>query len=436
MKVRHLNSDSAHPRHASPPDIAGRLPFPSLCAIFLAADTFPPLLAYLHISRSLAVGLIVAAALAIVLVSVNFAIISARAGDQTFFHARANSLVLIGVTLALICVHGTIASRIVPIDFDRFALSFIPLVFLLAGATSVAYVLRTATPQQIDSMAWVCFWTFVGFLLLRFIHLEPDASAYNKPLFPFSEPSHFALAFGPLYLYRSITAPKRWQLTWIAFGVVIAVIIRDATLLAFAFGAAMLCRRLLFLASTAVVAILTTAATHFTYFTSRADISSHSRNLSVLVYIQGWEFLWRSLHLSHGWGIGFQQLGTFPLHLSITQIIRSYTNGSALNTMGGGFLFSKLGSEFGVFGVLLAIAFGILCINSIVKLRGTNAVPHQHMFARCIIVAFGVDMFIRGPGYFFGAPMLFLGAVLSLSPGSGLLRRKLSTSGAETLALR
>lgn len=436
MKLCHFNSGSTHPRYSSPPGIAGRLPFFSLCAIFLAAETLPSLVVYFHISNSLAAGLIVAAAIAIALVSVNFAIVSARTGGQTVFHAHANSIVLIGTTLALICAHGVIASRLVPVDFHRFALSLIPLVFLLAGATSIAYVLRTATPRQIDSMVWVCFWIFIGFIILYLIHLEPDSSAFNRAFFPFPEPSHFALAFGPIYLYRSISAPRHRQLAWIAFGAITALVVRDVTLLAFAVGAAVLCRRLLILTFAAACVILTTAATHLSYFTSRADISSHSRNLSALVYLQGWELLLRSLRLSHGWGLGFQQLGTFPLHVSITRVIRGYTQGSALNTMNGSFVFSKFASELGVFGVLLTIAFIILCIKSIVKLRAASGSVPQDTLARCIIVAFGVDMFIRGPGYFYGAPLLFLGAALSLSPGYGLLRRKTSRDGAETLVLR
>ena len=435
MRTRSIISHPVDCRSSSPLDIAGRLPFFSLCTIFLAADTLPPLIVYLRISSSLAAGLIVAAALAIALVAVNFAVISTRSGKQTLLQARANSIVLIGTTLALICVHGMIASRLVPVNFHRFALSLIPLVFLLAGATSIAYVLRTATQRQIDSMAWVCFWTFVCFLFLRVFHFEPDSSIYPKALFPFTEPSHFALAFGPIYLYRSIAAPKRQQWVWLAFGVLSAIVLKNATLLAFAFGAAMLCRRLLLLTSVATIAILTTAATHLSYFTSRADITSHSRNLSVLVYIQGWEFLWRSLILSHGWGLGFQQLGIVPLHLGITRLIRSYANGVTLNTMGGSFVFSKLGSEFGVFGVFLAVCFGILCIKSIMRLRSMTSLKHS-TFARCIIISFGIDMFIRGTGYFYGAPLLFIGAALSLSSGFGLGHRQVAQSGSETLVLR
>lgn len=432
MKATSLTSDPANFCQRNTPYIAGQLPLASICAIFLAADTVPPLLFYLHIGSSLTPGFMIAAAIAIVLVSINFGIVSARSGGPSLLDMRANSVVFIGVTLALICIHGMIASQLVPIDFHRFALSLIPLVFLLASAASIAYVLRSATPGQIDAMAWVCFWAFIGFLLLRVLHLEPNASAYHKPLFPFSEPSHFALAFGPIFLYRSITAPKRWQLAWIAFCVITAVIVRNATLIAFAFGAAMLCRRLLLVTSVATIAILSTAATHLSYFTSRADISSHSRNLSVLVYVQGWGFLWHSLVLTHGWGLGFQQLGISPLHLAVTQLIQRYTNGTALNTKGGGFLFSKLGSEFGIFGVIIAITFIILCIGSIRRLRTTSS-PQQDTLARCLIVAFGIDMFVRGSGYFYGQSILFVGAILSVYRGSQAGHRCAPTSRDEAL---
>lgn len=437
MPTLPTNSSNVSPgdSHPSQLAIAGRLPLFSLCVIFLLTCTLPPLLVYLHVSSTLAAGLTVAAALAILLVLVNFAVISAHSGNRPLLQARGNSVVLLGVLLALTVIHGVIASQFVPINVHRFALSLIPLTFLISGAIALSYALKTATPRQIDTMARVCFWAFMGIILLRLAHLEPATAAYHKPVFPFSEPSHFALAFGPFYLYRSVTARRKHQLAWLAFGVAVAVTLRSETFLAFTFGAAILCRRLLLLTSVAALAILTTAATHLSYFTSRTDITAHSRNLSVLVYIQGWEFLWRSLVLSRGWGLGFQQLGTFPLHLAITRLIRRYANGTALNTMGGSFVLSKLGSEFGIFGLLLTVAFSALCLTSIAKLRRLAHMQHD-TFARCVIVAFGVDMFIRGTGYFYGAALLFLGALLSLSPGYGLLRRHVSKRHGEALILQ
>jgi hypothetical protein len=38
-------------------------------------------------------------------------------------------------------------------------------------------------------------------LLLKFLGLEPLSNIYEKPLFPFTETSHFVLAFVPMLLY-------------------------------------------------------------------------------------------------------------------------------------------------------------------------------------------------------------------------------------------
>ena len=414
---------------------AGRLPLFSLCTITLLTCTAPPLLVYLHVSSTLAAGLILAAALAVLLVLINFAVQSSHPGDRALLQAPGSSVVFVSAILALVVIHGMIAAQLGPFNDRRFTLSLIPLTFLLAGAIALSYALKTATTLQIDTMVRVCFLAFMGLILLRLAHIEPDSATYTKPVFPFTEPSHFALAFAPFYLYLSITARKRHQLLWLGAGVGIAVALRSETFLAFTFGAALLCRRLLLLTSLAALALLTGAAAHLAYFTSRTDISAHSRNLSVLVYIQGWELLWRSLIVSRGWGLGFQQLGTFPLHLSITRLISHSANGTELNTMGGSFVLSKLGSEFGIFGLILAISFSSLCLKCIVKLQRLAQVQHD-TFARCVIVAFGVDMFIRGTGYFYGAALLFLAATLSLSPGYGLLRRYISTRTGATLILQ
>jgi hypothetical protein len=153
------------------------------------------------------------------------------------------------------------------------------------------------------------------------------------------------------------------------------------------------------------------------------------------VYLQGWEFVWRALTISHGWGLGFQQLGIHPMHLAISRLIRAANHGKGLNMKGGSFVFSKLSSEFGMFGIALAIAYLYFCMKSMVTLRTTKTFQHD-TFPRCVIVSFGVDLFVRGIGYFYGPAMLFLAAVYSLSPRYDLLRRALSARARDILVLR
>lgn len=414
--------------------VTDRLPLLFLALAILCTEFIPPLPVYLQLTNTLAFGTIVAGALAILLVLANTTIIATKRRHLTLADASMNSLLFVGVLIALICVHGVLAARLVPMDSQRFVLSLIPLSFLLAGGLALGSALRNASPDDLHNVSWICFWVFVGIVIQRLLGLEPRAAAFNKPTFPFTETSHFALAFGPIYLYRSVTAPRQHKVMWIAFGLALAVVLKSATLVAFAFGAALLCRRLLLLMLAVTVVLLAGATAHLSYFTSRADISSHSKNISALVYLQGWEFIWRSLRLTHGWGLGFQQLGIHPFNLSVSRIIREMNNGKTLNTMGGSFTFSKLASEFGVFGVALGITYLYFCFRSIRILRSTESFRSDTL-ARCIVVAFGVDMFVRGIGYFYGDALLFLGAASSLAPAYALLRHGVSRDRRKLLVL-
>jgi hypothetical protein len=171
------------------------------------------------------------------------------------------------------------------------------------------------------------------------------------------------------------------------------------------------------------------------YFTSRADISTHSSNVSALVYVQGWAFIVHSLFITRGWGLGFQQLGVHPFGLAISKLIRAANSGVWLNSDDGGFLLSKLGSEFGVFGIAACIAYGILCLKSIAKVRRSRVIGHD-TFARCVVIAFSVDLFIRGMGYFYGSPLLFLGCMLSILPPYKVLRHGSTSSHDSLIVLR
>lgn len=424
------------PSPACPPDFPRlRYPLFVLCLSIITAIMLPPLPHYIGATKSLAFGMIAAAMIIATIVAINFTILRARNRAPNPLELSAHMLLVLGALVTCILIHGLIANTLSPVNFHRLILSLIPLMFLISGGFAIASALRNATPTQLHNASWIVFWLFIAVIMLRALHLEPHGASFHAPTFPFSETSHFALAFGPFYLYRSITARAKHQVFWILFGLAVAVIIKSATFLVFAFGAALLCRKLLITAGSAALLLLAGAVTHLSYFTSRADISSHSSNLSALVYLQGWELLIRSLIITHGWGLGFQQLGTRNFHLGVSHLIEALNSGTSLNTKGGGFILSKIGSEFGIFGLAAVIWYGLICLKSIRSLRATRAYT-EDTFARCIIVGFGIDIFVRGVGYFYGSPLLFIGAALSLSSGYGILRSSHSADQSCLIVLR
>lgn len=411
------------------------MPVLVLVFLLLCIQLIPPLPVYLNIIKTLAAGTIAVSGLAMALSLITAEVFSRTRREPFFLDLRINGFFFVILLITAVCIHGAIASRLIPMNYLRFVLSLIPLFFLTLGAVALGTTLRSATPAELHTASWFCYWCLICIVVMRLLALEPRASAFTKPMFPFTETSHFVLVFGPIYLYRSVVAPLRHKLLWVAFGLALALLLKSATMIAFAFGAALLCRRLAVLLLSTALVIIAGASSHLTYFTSRADITSHSSNLSALVFLQGWEFILRSLIVSHGWGLGFQQLGLHSLHLPVSRLIRRLTNGKDLNAMGGSFVFSKLASEFGIFGIAAGVAYLIYALRSIRILRNTKSFGPS-TFSRCIIVGFGVDMFIRGTGYFYGEALFFLGALVSLAPQYELLRHGVSRAGQKILALR
>lgn len=406
-----------------------------MCCLILSAEILPPLPVYLHFAHSLSVGTTLAAIIAVSFLTLGATIRSHQARDISLLDARANGLLIGALLIGLVFLHGFAASSYTAIDYHRFSISLAILCILLAGGAAIGLAFRTATPEDLNSASWICFWFFAGVILLRLLKLEPDAQAFPKAMFPYTETSHFALAFGPIYLYRCVTAHRRNRLFWILFGFTLALVLKSATLIAFALGAAVLSRRLTVTLLVTLIGVVAGAASHLSYFAERAELSTHSSNLSALVYLQGWQFVIHSLELSHGWGLGFQQLGVHPFHLAVTRIIQQLANGTPLNSMGGSFIFSKLASEFGIFGILLGIVYLYYTLQTVKTIRNCRTAQRETL-PRCIVIAFGVDMFLRGTGYFYGAPLLFLASIVSLWRPPELLRRHHSSQNRTLVAIR
>ncbi len=390
-----------------------------LCALVLCVQLVPSLPFYFGWADSLAAGMVVAAAFSI-RTGVTCWAIRAPSRREGLMDASAGGLAFILTTIVLIAIHGVVADQMQRINARRFVESLAPLILLLGSGLALGAPLRAARPSQIVFLSWMSFWAMCVIIALRFAGLQPRAGDLGKSTFPFNETSHFALAFGPVFLYRCASARARHRDFWVLLGFALALMLRSGTLLAVAFIGALVGRRFLICLLVAIVAVAVVSA-DLRYFTSRADISSKNKNLSALVYLEGWEMLGDSLVQSDGWGVGFQQLGVHGSDAPATRMIERITGGGDLNITDGSFVMSKFGSEFGVAGLLLVMLYCVLALKSLLLLRAGRGPPGLTLL-RSIIVAYGVDMFVRGTGYFSQSSLLFVGALFALAPVGGLLR--------------
>jgi hypothetical protein len=394
------------------------LPIPAwiLCLVLLTEQLVPSLPYYAGLAPSMALGMVIAAGLCILTLAICWQK-HARAIGRNLLDANANGFVLIGTVLVAVVLHGVIADQIAGIDVGRFAASLIPLLLLLGGGIALGTAIRNASETGVSRMVSLSLCILCAVIVFRLLGLQP--SHYTKSMFPFTETSHFALALGPIYLYKCATARRGRRDLWLLFGLALALLLMSATFLVVVCVAAMVCRRFLVVLAGVILIAAVGLTVELKYFTSRASLSNHSSNLSALVYLEGWEMLDDSLVRSRGWGIGFEQLGLNGSNVSAAEAIRGLTGGADLNLQDGSFVLSKLGSEFGAAGVLLVAGYALLALNCLRALRAGRGSLNER-FARSVVLAYSVDMFVRGTGYFGQSTLLFVAACLALAPTGGL----------------
>ena len=381
-----------------------------LLVLFLAISVvqiLPSLPRYVGLVSSMAAGTAIAAPIVMGLYLCNWAASAAQHREHDG-HVGVRFAVLLGALLLSLPVHAVVADVIHPMHFDRFAGSLALLGILMAGALALGAIMRHASPSDMDRAIRISFGLMCVVIALKVVGIQPGGDRFDKPMFPFSEPSHFTLAFLPLLLYRCTSATGRARLTWLLAGVLIAVVIKSLTLLAGCVLAAVVCRRLL--AVVVVSAILGLGmALDLGYFTERLGFGE-GNNLSGLVYLQGWQLIGESLQLSSGWGLGFQQLGLDGTNVSAASAIYALA-GDNLNLQDGSFVLSKLLSELGVLGAFISLAYCVVALRSLLALRRGYEPSPVVRFAHCVVVAYLVELLVRGPGYFTGSTLLMVAAV-------------------------
>jgi hypothetical protein len=269
-----------------------------------------------------------------------------------------------------------------------------------------------------------------------------EFSSLGHPVFPFAEPSHYALAYAQI---ASLTLPflkHSERLLVVLATLLLALSLPSVTLLVPVLLLLLITvsTRLLLLLVLIFVAVIyymmRSSPDALVYFTDRL-ISGGPENLSRLVYVQGWESLISAVSMSNGLGIGFQNLGNEPPG-SATEIIRALTNEIDLNRADGGFLFAKIGGEFGVVGILAMLSLLILAILSGLRLRRElrfkfpieNALAIVPLCSTYIII---VEVLVRGVGYF--SPT-FIIAIYFIPMAIRILRRKTSSGLGPTKTAR
>ena len=306
-------------------------------------------------------------------------------------------------------------------------ISILPLCINILAAYLISLKLAKIDNKTLLS---ICYYIFYLMLFLGLLNISTSYAigkslgySHGQPMFPFLEPSHYALFLGPFTFIYSVTN-RSWNKRLISLAIVtiISFLIPNTTLLTY-----------VVITSLALILTLKTTAAFLAfpviiisasigvntvmsneYFTSRLTFSSDTTNITALVYLQGLQDTQNSLQLTNGLGLGFQMLGTQPPSTYAFMIAKVMGNvNGELNREDGGFLAAKIISELGYLGIYLMFAYLLYCFKCVIAIRrilikhriNDNISP---LICYSIFTTFSVELFVRGVGYFSPGVFIFL----------------------------
>jgi hypothetical protein len=311
----------------------------------------------------------------------------------------------------LILLHSIFCLFQNEINFQRWFGSLLLLILLIYGAVIISTIASNFKSEVVHIMAKNIFvWLIFLFILssIPFVKTSWPFNLNNKSIFPFKEPSHYTLFFSPIIYYFISVSKGVTRYFYVALTIFMGLYVQNLTMLLSLLLILIVVyhRKLLFIGVICTLFYFTLLENE--YFANRLNFSDENNNLSVLVYLQGWEFANNHFANTSGVGIGFQQLGFVKIYTVMGDKLESILK-IPLNEKDGGFTAAKVVAEFGVLGLFFLLSYVYFFIKTCKKL--INLIEQsQHnnilILSCCLVISSFIEIFFRGVGYF--SPTLFL----------------------------
>lgn len=314
-------------------------------------------------------------------------------------------------------IHSFISFFINDIDIFRLISSFIIFCFILYSSLVLCRLLTNYDVTEFHNFINVIYYSFILLFVFSLVNPIVLSKIHLKPIFPYNEPSHFCLFFGPIMYYKLITSKGKLMWLFATLSIIIALVSQNLIIILSTFIVFSFLNYKKFILLTLLILVSVFMLLKSEYFSSRLNISKDSNNISVLAFIQGWDFAYNHSINTNFFGIGFQQLGFVPVETDTSIQIDKLIDGK-LNEKDGSFDASKIISEFGIFGILiLLIYFKFLfrCLKLLSKSERYDVSNSVIIFCCCSVFSFFIEIFIRGVGYFSPTFFLFITSLLYLT---------------------
>lgn len=339
-----------------------------------------------------------------------------------------------GIIFSFIVFHMCLAICL-NVSFEPFRAigSFFILGLMVVAACLVVLILQGSSLENFNLSLMKLLWIFAFIALVSGVfNFAPTATykALNRQVFPFLEPSHFALAIAPYFLWiLNIQTKGIFKILVVLGALFLLVFINNLTLLCLILLASGLSIRYYYFIGILLIvgAVLYFGNVDLTYYTRRVDLNDS--NMSTLVWIQGWEEAWINFENTFGLGVGFQQFGVVDLQGDAADLLYKLNNGEYLNRYDGGTFASKVIGEFGILGIGFIMLICIRIARSIFFLKSYNPESKQTklLFFHCCIAYFCIEVFVRSTSYIAPGFFIFMVGLIGLKVDSSnrLIERKL-----------
>jgi len=341
--------------------------------------------------------------------------------------------VLIAFLLFLLASYLAAQAGVCTDKFMKFEVTSAVLFFLVLFGLEVGWQASEEGWLKLQRIApWILLAAFAGFMVEAIYPADfPNQVIYRaegKLSGLFSEPSHVAFSLFPCLAILLAAEKKRSRQVgmWALF--LLLIFSRSSTLFGLAvcwilfykFILGSVGRSIRYGIGVSIVIALASMANSDLFLKPTVNrvagilAGQHeTKNLSSLVYLQGWQDAWINLRRTNGMGLGFNMMGCAPLPDSDARYMIDKLYGTELNAEDGSIVFGKLVSETGVAGILFFILLigWWFCLEKEIQKNSESMKLFVIKIPAALIFSFIASAFIRSAGYFSGGLLLMVVAV-------------------------
>lgn len=325
--------------------------------------------------------------------------------------------------LYLIIYFQTGLNFLIPLKINSLINGFIVVPFFLILVYLLTKILLSIDYYTIEKVFkyTIFFLVAMGWLsiIFPFSNILLGYGDYSHPMFPFSEPSHYAIAIFPLVAAYGISQKNSVKFFLLIILLIQALLLPNLTLMISVIFLIFLYWGLKRFKFAMIFIFIIGALSLFEllkipYFATRlSGFGDQSMNLSVLVYIQGWQDMIKALTETNGLGLGYRMMGTNEPS-SISEKI-AWLGYPEISRTDGSFLASKLIAEFGMMGIIF-LSYTFFYAYKFYKwiYITKKALDPKIIFLFALAVSILLELFIRGGDYFSSTVYLSFSAFIAL----------------------